>query len=356
MTGRGIDQILPHPNAPDIHESYVKNALGYVMLAERVNGPIQIPVDFSYIWGEALAELERVAPDVRIINLETAVTSGEEYEDKGINYRMHPDNIRCITVAKTDCCSLANNHILDWGHSGLVETLETLAKAKILSAGAGRNLKEAEAPAVITAAGKGRVIVFSFGSETSGIPPGWAATPDRPGVNFLANLSDKKVRHIGEKVKAVKQQGDVVVISLHWGGNWGYEIPHDHIDFAHALIDAAGVDVIYGHSSHHVKGLEVYKDKLVLYGCGDFLSDYEGISGHEFFRDDLGLMYFAKVDPLTGRLASLRMIPTQIRRFKVNLASREDAQWLADVLNREGKRFGTSVLINEDNTLLLKIG
>ena len=79
MTGRGIDQVLPHPSDPLIHEPYMKSARGYVEIAEKANGQIQKPVSFSYIWGDAIKELERVAPDVRIINLETSVTKSNDY-------------------------------------------------------------------------------------------------------------------------------------------------------------------------------------------------------------------------------------------------------------------------------------
>jgi poly-gamma-glutamate synthesis protein (capsule biosynthesis protein) len=71
MTGRGIDQILPRPGDPAIREPYMDSALGYVQLAEEANGPIPRPVDASYIWGDALAEFQRVKPQARIINLET---------------------------------------------------------------------------------------------------------------------------------------------------------------------------------------------------------------------------------------------------------------------------------------------
>ena len=90
-------------------------------------------------------------------------------------------------------------------------------------------------------------------------------------------------------VRAIERPGDVFVVSLHWGGNWGYGIPPAQADFAHALIDEAGVDVVWGHSSHHAKGIEVYHGKLVLYGAGDLINDYEGIAGHEEFRGDLVL-------------------------------------------------------------------
>jgi poly-gamma-glutamate synthesis protein (capsule biosynthesis protein) len=232
--------------------------------------------------------------------------------------------------------------------------LETLKKAKIRSAGAGQDLIEAETSAVLEVMGKGRVILFSFGSKTSGIPLNWAASKERPGVNLLKNFSEKAVQDIKEKVQELKRQGDIVVASIHWGGNWGYEIPREQREFAHQLIDGAGVDLIHGHSSHHVKGIEVYQGKLILYGSGDFLNDYEGISGYESFRNDLGLMYFAGVDPSTGKLVALKMTPTQIKRFRVNRASRIDALWLRDILNKEGRKFGTRVELDKDFVLTLQ--
>jgi poly-gamma-glutamate synthesis protein (capsule biosynthesis protein) len=354
MTGRGIDQVLPHPSDPVIHEDYMKDARKYVEIAEKVNGPIPRSVAPAYIWGDALDELERMKPDLRIINLETSITQSDDYwKEKGINYRMHPENIDCIAAAKIDVCSLANNHVLDWGYAGLKETLETIKKAKIRGTGAGMDLEEAESPAIVEIKEKGRVIVFAFGSPTSGVPLDWSASKKRPGVNWLKNFSDDSVQRILKKVKEVKGGGDVVVASIHWGRNWGYNTPREETDFAHQLIDKAGVDIIHGHSSHHVKGIEVYRDKLILYGCGDFLNDYEGIGGYEYYRADLGLMYFASIDPSTGRLIKLVMTPTQIKHFRVNRTSKDDALWLANTLNREGERFNTGVELDEDNLLTL---
>ncbi|MGH8683737.1 MAG: CapA family protein, partial [Nitrosospira sp.] len=275
-------------------------------------------------------------------------------EDKSVNYRMHPDNIPCITAANIDCCILANNHVLDWGYPGLVETLKTLRMAEIKTAGAGRNIQEAQAPAIMTIPGKGRVLVFSLGSETSGIPWNWAARTDKPGVNLLQDLSEKTVRNIRDGIEHVKSAEDIVVASIHWGSNWGYEVPREQRKFACRLIDEAGVDIIHGHSSHHVKGIEVYQGKPILYGCGDFLNDYEGISGHEAYRGDQVLMYFVSMDRLTGKLISLQMAPMQVKRFRLNRTSGDDAIWLRDILNREGKKFGTGVELYADNTLTLR--
>jgi poly-gamma-glutamate synthesis protein (capsule biosynthesis protein) len=355
MTGRGIDQVLPRPGNPRIYEPYMRDAGGYVELAEKANGPIKRPVSCTYIWGDALDELNRMAPDVRIINLETSITRSNDYwRGKSVHYRMHPGNIPCIAAAEIDFCSLANNHILDWGYSGLSETLETLKKSNIKNAGAGTNLQEAGSPAVMEIKGKGRVIVFSYGLETSGIPSQWAATGDRPGVNLLQDLTDKTVEIVREKVRSVKQRGDIVIASIHWGGNWGFKVPSHQTGFAHRLVDEAGFDIIHGHSSHHVKAIEVYKGRLIIYGSGDLLNDYEGIGGYEGYRDDLVLMYFASVDPMTGKLVSLHMTPMHIKRFRLNRASGADTLWLKNILNREGKKFGTGVEIIKKGTLTLR--
>ena len=139
-----------------------------------------------------------------------------------------------------------------------------------------------------------------------------------------------------------------MVLSIHWGSNWGYGIPQDQIDFAHPLIDRAGVDVVHGHSSHHVKGLEIYKGRSILYGCGDFLNDYEGISGEEEYRSDLTLMYFPTLKASTRALSKLEMVPMQIRNFRVRRASWDDARWLCGLLNRESAPFGVCVSEHDD--------
>jgi poly-gamma-glutamate capsule biosynthesis protein CapA/YwtB (metallophosphatase superfamily) len=344
MTGRGIDQILPHPVEPQLFEPYMRSALGYVKLAEEASGPLPRPADFSYVWGDALAELDRVRPDARIINLETAVTSSDDaWLGKGIHYRMHPANVPFLAAAKIDCCVLANNHALDWGVRGLEETLATLHAAGVRTAGAGRDAAEAAAPAVIELPEGRRVLVFAFGMESAGVPPDWAATPRRPGLSMLPDLSAKTAAGIAAGIGSARRAGDIVVVSIHWGGNWGYDVSRSEREFAHRLVDAGAADVVHGHSSHHPRAIEIHRDRPILYGCGDFLNDYEGISGHESFRPELALMYFPTFDAVTGRLVRLSLAPTRIGRFRVNLANDEEAEWLAGMLEREGRGFGTRV-------------
>lgn len=356
MLGRGIDQILQHPSNPVLYEPSIRSAIEYVKLGERKNGSIPYPVSCDYIWGDALTELDRVSPDVTIMNLETSITKSDDYwKRKSIHYRMNPDNIKCLKRAHIDYVSLANNHVLDWNYSGLNETITMLNKANILHAGAGSSEQQASKPAIVQIPNKGRVIIFSYGDTSSGIPIRWAATKDTAGINLLNDFSDKTVERIKQQVAQFKQKNDIVIASIHWGQNWGYQIEPAHSHFAHQLIDEAGVDVIHGHSSHHAKGIEVYNDKLIIYGSGDFLNDYEGIKNiHESFRSDLSLMFFANIEPSSGNLITLQITPMQIKHFKINNASNDDAVWLHTILNRESASFGHQFMLSNDNVLTLQ--
>ncbi len=351
MLGRGIDQILPSPSDPRLYESSITSAKDYVALAERVNGPIPSPVDFRYVWGDAVLALQLRALDLRIVNLETSITTCDEHVPKGINYRMNPANMACLEAIGIDCCVLANNHVLDWSQTGLMETLESLERAKIAYAGAGRTRAEAAAPAVLKTKGRSRALVFGFGLTTSGIPPKWAARRASSGVNVLGDGTAKSITRIANAVQSSRRPGDLLIASIHWGSNWGYHIPDDQRLLAHDLIDVAGFDIIHGHSSHHPKGIEVYRGKLILYGCGDFLNDYEGIKGLWPFRSDLAVAYLAQCSATTGDLEALSLMPFHIRNFQLKQATDADRTWLAQTLDRESAPFGTRVTLGEGDVL-----
>jgi poly-gamma-glutamate capsule biosynthesis protein CapA/YwtB (metallophosphatase superfamily) len=176
MLGRGVDQILAHPGNPALREPYVDDARRYVGLAEKANGPIPRPVDWSWPWGDSLAILEDLAPEVRLINLETTITADGEFADrKAIHYRMHPDNLPALTAIRPDVCALANNHILDFGRRGLANTLDALASAGIYGIGAGTDLETAHHPAAVTGRGEHRVVIggheIQWGSRIVGGAP-----------------------------------------------------------------------------------------------------------------------------------------------------------------------------------------
>ena len=350
MTGRGVDQILPHPGAAELRESYLRDARDYVALAEEAHGPIPHPVDPAWPWGDALAMIGEAEPDVRVVNLETSVTGdGSFAPDKGIHYRMHPDNIGCLTAADLDVCVLANNHVLDFGVAGLTETLQVVNAAGLRTAGAGLNAAQAWQPAEVDME-RGRVLVFSAGLASSGISPANVAGPDLPGLAFLPDLSEENAARFVGHVNAVKRDGDLTVASLHWGTNWGYEVPLEHVRFAHWLVDG-GIDVVHGHSSHHPRPLEIYRGRPILYGCGDLINDYEGIGGHQQFRDDLRLLYFATLDVSSRALRELRLIPVLSRRMRLKQASKDDGEWLRGVLGEASAGYGTRISVAGDGSL-----
>jgi poly-gamma-glutamate capsule biosynthesis protein CapA/YwtB (metallophosphatase superfamily) len=355
MPGRGVDQILPYPSVPDLRELGTDDASVYVRLAEQVNGPIRSPVSFDWLWGDALRVADDMAPDVRVINLECAVTRSNDFASgKAIHYRMEPSNLPCVTAFRPDACALANNHILDFGRTGLTDTLHWLAGAGLAAAGAGSDLAQAQQPAAIPLPGGGRALVFSCGAACSGIPPSWAAGPGRPGLDLLTGLDEAAADRLAGRVREAKQPGDVAVVSIHWGANWGYEVPRDQVRFARLLIDA-GVDLIHGHSSHHPRPIQAYRGKLILYGCGDCIDDYEGISGYEQFRDDLRLLYCATLQRGSGQLTDLRMVPMQARKMRLHHARPADSKWLAAILNQISRVYESRISVDPGGTLSLDL-
>ena len=351
MLGRGIDQVLAHPGDPTLREAYLHDAREYVGLAEAVSGPVPWPVDDDWPWGDALADLGP-SEAVRILNLETSITRcGDFASGKAVNYRMNPDNLGCLVTARPDVCVLANNHVLDFGRRGLAETLDVLESAGLAFAGAGRDLAQAQAPAAVER-DRNRVAVVALAHPSSGVPPSWAAGPDRSGVDLIPDLTDATAARVGRRVEAQKRLGSVVVVSVHWGSNWGFEISRDEVGFAHRLVDA-GADVVHGHSSHHPRPLEVYAGRLVIHGCGDFVNDYEGIGGHEEYRGDLRLLHEVSLAP-DGALASVRLVPYRSRRLRLEHADRDEVRWLEDVLDRRSRSHGVSVRRTPDDRLALE--
>jgi poly-gamma-glutamate synthesis protein (capsule biosynthesis protein) len=358
MLGRGVDQILPHPGDPTLYGPYAKTATEYVRRAEARHGPIPAERGFDYVWGDALAEFEAFAPDLRLINLETAITAqGKPWPRKPIQYRMNPQNIDALTCAKVDFCSLANNHVMDWGYVGMGETAKILASRGIAWAGAGRNRARATAPAILNVPGKGRAIVVSMTTLSGHTPERWAADVERPGVN-LVEMNDRGFDAVKQSVAGIKQPGDILVASVHAGTNFGHEIDPAERRVFHRLIDELGFDLIHCHSSHHVKAIEVHEGRPILYGTGDVINDYEGIASsasEASFCSDFGTIGFAQFSTATGACTELLLRVTRVRRLRVQRANADETATVCAMLNRESAQFGTRVE-NRDGLIAVDFG
>ena len=317
MIGRGIDAIFPHHADGRLYEGYVHHANQYVELAERINGPISRSdikmLGSSYIWGDILEDITKSPPHCFVVNLETALTLSQDPYPKGINYKCHPHNVDFLKIAGIDIATIANNHVLDWKEKGLIETLDTLKMANILYAGAGKNSNEAKKPAVKSIEVDGlegglQACVIAIGLPSAGVPKEWDSEyTGGYGVHYIDRLDNITAAQVMDRFdlpdNAFAGSKQIKVVSIHWGPNWQWGIPSDHRSFAHSLVNQ-GADVVVGHSSHHIKGMEVYKGKFISYGLGDFLNDYEGIvgQGYEAFRDDLSCLYLPKLDAQSGNV------------------------------------------------------
>ena len=138
---------------------------------------------------------------------------------------MTPDNVPCLTAFRPDVCTLANNHVLDFGHHGLADTLDALCRAGIRTAGAGHICAAHASPQSC----RSTTTRGSSCSPAERIPAAFRAHGQRfrsrPGVFRLPDLSDDTAAEITDLVNAAKRPDDVAVVSIHWGYNWGYQVP-----------------------------------------------------------------------------------------------------------------------------------
>jgi poly-gamma-glutamate capsule biosynthesis protein CapA/YwtB (metallophosphatase superfamily) len=298
-------------------------------------------------YGNDLIEIFSSIPDMMIVNLETSLTTSNDYARwKGIHYKAHPLNVQSLKVLGEDSVvTLANNHVLDWGENGLKETIDTLKRVDMKYTGAGYTLEEAMKPS-LSRIKNVNVAVVAIGLPSAGVPEQWMAGTNKCGVYVQEEASlpiAKGVMEDFQKYIHDNDEGTIKIVSVHMGPNWNWGISDGWRDFTHALIDH-GADFVVVHSSHHVKGIEVYKNKMISYGLGDFLNDYEGITsqGYEAYRQDLTCLYLPKIQ-LNGELRSIDIIPCQIKNLKVQRATnQDDIEWLRSTLTREGKTVGTS--------------
>lgn len=250
-------------------------------------------------------------------NLECAVTQRTRpwAPPKVFHFRADPAAAAVLRAANVRCVSLANNHALDFGRDGLLETLEVLRRAGIGWAGAGRDAVEAAAPAVFDAAG----IAVGVVAFTDNEPP-FAAGPDLPGTNYLRiDTGRSTLERVGGSLAEARSRGArLVVLSLHWGPNMRSAPPEAFRDFAHAAV-ALGADVVHGHSAHVFQAVEVHRGRSILYDTGDFLDDY---AVDPVLRNDRSFVFLLEIED--GRPRRLRMVPVRLGYARVQLARGEE--------------------------------
>lgn len=279
------------------------------MIGRLVNDML-LDVPPKYIWGDFLSILN--STDLNLINLETALTKVSQPVPKVFNFRSDPTNVQVLIEGAVTVANLANNHVLDYSESGLIETIETLDKVNIQHIGAGKNAAKAMKPAILERHGIKIGILGCTDNE-----PLWKASTTHPGT-FYFEIGDLEA--IENSITQLRPQVDLLIVSIHWGPNMQERPSLQFREFAHQLI-ALGVDIIHGHSAHIFQGIEVYQKKLILYDTGDFVDDY---FVDPFLRNDRS--FFFIVEATKQEINSLRCIPARIAHFQVNQAKGKEAE------------------------------
>jgi poly-gamma-glutamate synthesis protein (capsule biosynthesis protein) len=231
--------------------------------------------------------------------------------------------------------SIANNHMLDYGATGMMDTRRHLARSGIAFAGAGANASEAAAPALFRLG----QVTFGLVSLTDNMPE-WCATEERPGVHYARfGGSVGLLARLREMVMDLRSRGaDCVVLSVHWGWlpvplvgpRWRFR------RFARQAIDA-GIDIVHGHSAHLLQGVERYGRGIILYDAANFLDDYWVFPGVRTDRSALFLMEFDGSRP-----SRLGAIPVSRARCRARRARSAEFDAIARLLESRSRRLGTS--------------
>jgi poly-gamma-glutamate capsule biosynthesis protein CapA/YwtB (metallophosphatase superfamily) len=321
---------------------------GDVMLGRRVAEALNDHMRPEEPWGDVRPLLD--AADLRIINLECAITDNEQpwtRTAKVFHFRAKPSAIETLRTARIDACSLANNHTLDFEEQGLLDTLEHLDAAGIRHAGAGRNQEEAADPAILTVPANHtrRAALLAFTDNE----PSFAAGTDRPGTNYLpVSLKPDVLRRVERAVAAARGMGvDTVIFSNHWGPNMVQRPKKIFRRFAHAVIDR-GVDIYYGHSAHVFQGVEIYRGKPIIYDTGDFIDDY---AVNPELRNDWSFLF--QVSVVEGRFERLDLTPVKLSYARVDLATGGERETILNRMEGLSAEMGT-VFTRREGALVLE--
>jgi poly-gamma-glutamate capsule biosynthesis protein CapA/YwtB (metallophosphatase superfamily) len=305
--------------------------IGDVMLGRLVNEALKT-MPPAYPWGDTLGTLR--SSEVRICNLECVLSDrGAPWgrTPKTFHFRTDAKNLEALLEAGIDIVSIANNHSLDYEYEALFDMIATLQKARIRFSGAGADLDHASRPAVLQAGN----ITLGFIAFTDNEPE-WEAAERQAGIHYVPmDPTDERAMRLLDLVRETKKRADILIVSAHWGGNWGYEPAPEHVPFGRLLIDS-GADIVFGHSCHVFRGIEIYRGRPILYSTGDFVDDY---AIDEIERNDEAFIFVIETEE--KRISGLTLYPTVISHMQARLALPRDAAAIAARMQRLCEQLGT---------------
>jgi poly-gamma-glutamate capsule biosynthesis protein CapA/YwtB (metallophosphatase superfamily) len=294
----------------------------------------------DFILGE-VKEIVSTA-DIAMTNLECVISTKGDFFDKGESrpylYRARPEMLDILTNVGFDLVVTANNHAMDYGPQAIMEQMELLNSVGIAQTGSGRNLDEASSPTYLRV---DDVVIAFISMETSF--PACAAKPDRAGV-FHAKGNKDIIKKLVKPIAEAKRNADIVVFTPHWGQNWTENPTSERIKLAHSIIDM-GADAILGHSSHQVHGIEVYKEKLIIYDIGSFLFDRVGqgrMSYSACFILEFNRQGFHRVS----------IHPLRLYKSRTTIAGEKDSDSLCELLVDLTRQLNPDLKLSRDGNVL----
>jgi poly-gamma-glutamate capsule biosynthesis protein CapA/YwtB (metallophosphatase superfamily) len=326
-----------HSTPPDpAQDEVIIAAVGDLMLGGRT-GPFLAEYGPGYPFENVLRVLRQA--DLVAGNLESPISlRGTAVENKKFTLRAGPIAARALQSAGFRVVSLANNHAMDFGPLALEDTLAALDEAGILYTGAGRDLADARAPAIVKIKGK----TLAFLSYSLTFPLEFFASAGRPGT--APGYAD----FVKADIEKVRPHADLVVVSFHWGAELMTAAKDYQIELGHKAIDW-GADLVLGHHPHVLQEIEVYQGRLIAYSLGNF------VFGSESNRTNTSMILLLTFRGNT--LAKAEAIPIDVNNYRVKYQPRtlsgKAAGDALDAINAASARFKTKLERTGDRGILL---
>jgi len=334
-----------HINTPmaEGHTDVIISAVGDIML-DGTARPIMAEQGYSYPFVKMLPYFRNA--NIIFGNVEGPLTNrGAPEQDKTYVFRSPPAAVgTALKAAGFNVVSLANNHTLDYGAEGLLQTIETLDSIGIQHAGAGADLAAARRPALLQINGQ-RIAVLSYSMT---LPENFFASHNKAGTAFGHES------HVRADVRAARDQADIVLVSFHWGQEGKTSLRDYQTRLGRSAIDA-GASAVIGHHPHILQGIERYKDGVILYSLGNFTF---GSYSMRSARSAVAQLHFRN-----ARLQSVRLFPINVNNFEVQFQPQpltgapadaviDELRTLSSELNtRVENKEGTGIVVLEDTPL-----
>ncbi|MEI7884993.1 MAG: CapA family protein [Clostridia bacterium] len=303
-------------------------AVGDILLGRGVKNRVEKqPSRYLYPFEEVQGILTR--NDVIFANLEEAITASSK-SLAGINeggkyvLKNELEAMNGIKYAGFNLFSLANNHILDYYATGLFDTMKILDENGIKYAGAGKNLAEARKLVIIEKQGV-KIGLLAYTDMAENVYKG------SPAISFgadndKAGVAPNNLEYIKEDIFNAKGKVDILIVSLHWGTEYTYDIATEQVETAHGIIDA-GADMLIGHHTHRFQGIELYRGKPIFYSLGNFIFDQNEPLNQQGFMMEMEIKD-SKLTRLTGipyKIIDKARIKMQVGASGAEMINREIA-------------------------------